>query len=112
MSYLYGVVIAIMSTYGLWVLYLAVMALKRAKDAGVISKMALTLGYPILFVGLLLDMFVNLFVFTIILMELPQELLVTSRLERHGKQGGWRGDFSRWFCEGMLDKFDPTGDHC
>jgi len=98
--------------YLLWVFYLAVMSLKRAKDAGTISKFALVMGYPVLFFGLLIDLFVNVFVFTVLLLELPRELTVTARLKRHGTQGGWRGDFARWFCESLLDTFDPSGDNC
>lgn len=104
--------IAIASTYALWLFYLAVMNLKRAKDTGTIHKAALYLGYPILFIGLALDMFVNLTVATILLLEMPEELTVTSRLTRHKKAGGWRGDGALWFCEHLLDKFDPSGDHC
>lgn len=100
------------STYALWVFYLAVMCLKRAKDAGTISRLALYLAYPVLAIGLLIDLFVNIFVFSLILLELPEELTVTARLKRHGQRGGWRGDFSRWFCESLLDTFDPSGDHC
>lgn len=107
-----SILITLAATYTLWVFYLAVMCLKRAKDAGTISRFALVMGYPVLAVGLLIDLFVNLFVFTILLLELPKELTVTSRLQRHGKQGGWRGDLSRWFCEALLDTFDPSGDHC
>lgn len=109
MSYLLTTLAA---TYALWVFYLAVMCLKRAKDAGTISKFALYLAYPVLVAGLLIDLLVNIFVFTIVLIEIPKELTVTARLKRHGKQGGWRGDFSRLFCESLLDVFDPSGDHC
>lgn len=102
------------SIYVLWLFYLAVMNLKRAKDAGTISKTALYLGYPLLFIGLLLDMLVNTIVMSALLLELPRwnEILVTGRISRHAQQGGWRGDIARWLCESLLDRFDPSGVHC
>lgn len=100
------------SIYILWLFYLAVMNLKRAKDAGKLSRTAYVLGLPILFVGYLLDAAVNLIIFTVILFELPKELLVTARLSRLQHGTGWRATLARWFCVNLLDQFDPTGCHC
>lgn len=41
--------------YALWVFYLAGMSLKRAKDAGLLTRTAKSFGYPVLFAGLALD---------------------------------------------------------
>lgn len=109
---LIGIGYGALSLYLLWFFYLAVMNLKRAKDAGTISKPALYLGYPLLIIGLVIDLLCNIFVMTIILLELPKETLVTARVSRHRKLGGWRGDISRWFCENLLNTFDPSGIHC
>ena len=98
------------ATYLLWVLYLAVMNLKRARDMGLLTKPAHALGIPLLFTGLLLDFLVNVFVMTVILLELPRETLVTTRLKRHNKGTGWRQKVAAWF-EQFLDPFDPDGDH-
>ncbi len=98
------------ATYALWVLYLAVMALKRARDAGQLSKLATAFGLPILYVGLILDALVNIFVMTVLLIELPCEWLVTTRLKRHNRGTGWRQKFAAW-CEQFLDPFDPSGNH-
>ena len=106
-----AILIGIGSTYALWVFYLAVMNLKRAKDAGMLTRTAAVLGYPVLFVGWILDAFVNVFVLTVVMLELPRELLVTTRLKRHNRYGhGWRKSFARWF-EPLLDPYDPSGDH-
>jgi len=96
--------------YILWVFYLAVMNLKRVKDAGLLSKTAMALGYPVLIVGYLLDCFVNVFVMTLLLLELPRETTVTSRLKRHNKGTGWRKAIAAW-AEPLLDPYDPSGDH-
>jgi hypothetical protein len=110
MIYLYSIFIGLGSTYALWIFYLAVMNLKRAKDASLLTKTAMVLGYPVLIVGYLLDFFVNVFVMTPLLLELPQETTVTSRLSRHNKGTGWRKAVAAW-AEPLLDPYDPKGKH-
>ena len=101
----------ILALWLLWVFYLAVMSLKRAKDAGQLSKTALVLGAPVLWIGYLLDAFVNITLMTIVLMEFPKEILVTDRLIRHSKAtSGWRLKVVYWF-QPLLDPFDPSGRH-
>lgn len=97
--------------YALWVFFLAVMSLKRAKDAGLLTTTAKVFGYPVLFTGLLLDFLANIFVLTLLLLELPREGTVTSRLKRHNARGtGWRKAVASW-AEPLLDPYDPSGDH-
>ena len=104
--------ISLSATYALWVFYLAVMALKRASDAGQLSPLAYALGLPVLKVGLVLDVLVNLVVMTVVLLELPREWLVTTRLKRHNKDAdGWRKRLVAVVFEPLLDPFDPSGDH-
>jgi len=98
-------------TYMLWVLYLAVMNLKRVKDIGLLTGKAIVLGTPILIIGLVFDALVNWLVMTVVLLEFPQEPTVTARLKRHNKTStGWRKAVAVWF-EPLLDPFDPSGDH-
>ena len=111
MTALYLILIALGSTYALWIFFIAVMGLKRAKDAGLLSATAKALGYPVLIVGWLLDAFVNVFVMTPLLLELPQELTVTARLSRHNETStGWRKAVAVW-AEPLLDPYDPSGNH-
>jgi hypothetical protein len=99
------------ATYALWVFYLAVMSLKHAKDAGLLTLTAKAFGYPVLIVGWVLDFFVNALVLSVLLAELPRELTVTARLKRHNRYStGWRKAVARW-AEPLLDPFDPSGDH-
>jgi hypothetical protein len=108
---LYTVLIALGLTYGLYVFYAAVMNLQRVRDMGLLTPMAKVLAYPTLVIGLILDLIVNLFVFTVVLLELPQELTVTARLKRHHKEStGWRLAVVK-FLEPILDPLDPSGDH-
>jgi hypothetical protein len=109
--YLYTALTAFGLTYGLYVFYAAVMNLQRVRDAGLLTPMAKVLAYPTLVIGLTLDLIVNLFVFTFVLLELPQELTVTARLKRHHKEStGWRLAVVK-FLEPILDPLDPSGDH-
>lgn len=111
MNILYAVLIGFGLTYALWIFYLAVMNLKRAKKAGLLNKTALVLGMPVLIVGFLLDFLVNTTVMTLVFLEMPDELTVTERLKRHHKEStGWRLRVVLWL-EPILDPYDPEGDH-
>lgn len=102
---------SILSFWVLWILYLAVMNLKRVRDAGALSKSAWVLGMPVLIIGLVLDFFVNATLMSLILLELPREGTVTSRLKRHFKNStGWRLIVAKWF-KSILDPYDPDGEH-
>lgn len=100
-------------TWLLWVFYLAVMNLKRVKDAGRLGRVAIVLGIPVLVVGLVLDVLVNLVVFTVLLLELPRwgEWTVTARLQRHHLGTTWRSRIAQWFETELLGDFDPDGAH-
>lgn len=98
----------------LWVHYLAIMALKRQRDKGKLTKTALAFATPILVVGLVLDVFFNLVFGSILFFpDFPRELLFTDRLQRHLEQSdGRRLKIAKWFCRHFLDPFDPDGKHC
>jgi hypothetical protein len=98
-------------TYLLYVFYSAVMNIKRVRDMGKLTTFGKVLGYPTLAIGLVLDLVVNTLVMTFILLELPRELTVTSRLKRHNREStGWRLAVVKFF-EPVLDPLDPSGDH-
>lgn len=100
-----------LALYLLWPFYLAVMNLKRARDAGTMTKVAYVLGAPIFYVGWALDIAVNWCVMTVILVEFPREMTVTARLKRHKSDEGFRGKVARWFALHLLDAYDPSGKH-
>ena len=95
-----------------WVLYLAIMALYRAHIGKTLTKLGYALGAPLLIVGLALDVFMNVTIFSLAFLEIPREWLVTKRLQRHLKQTGWRFKLAKFICEGLLNFADPTGNHC
>lgn len=96
--------------YALWIFYLAVMSLKRARDAGLLTRTANAFGLPVLVIGLVLDFLANVLVLTVLLFELPRETTVTARLKRHNRGTGWRRAVAAW-AEPLLDPYDPSGDH-
>ena len=103
--------LSLATTYGLYVFYAAVMNIKRVRDAGKLTTLGKVFGYPTLVIGLILDLLVNWFVMTIVLLEVPRELTVTSRLKRHHKEStGYRLAVVKFF-EPVLDPLDPSGDH-
>ena len=99
------------TTYLLYVFYCAVMNIKRVRDMGKLTIVGKVFGYPTLVIGLILDLFVNVFFMTFLLLELPQELTVTSRLKRHNQEStGWRLAVVKFF-EPVLNPLDPSGNH-
>lgn len=101
---------ALLLVYALWGLFLAVMALKHARNAGRLTPWAWRFGLPILMLGYLLDFFVNMVVMTVLLCEIPREWLVTARVKRLLADSGYRGAVARWLDTQLLDPIDPG--HC
>lgn len=100
------------SPYLLWLFFLAVMNLQRARDSGTLSRPAFYLGMPLLYLGLVIDFLVNTFVATIVFLEVPKEVTLTARLSRHISGSGYRKRLAKWVCTNLLDAFDPSGCHC
>jgi hypothetical protein len=95
----------------LWVLYLAVMSLKRVYDSGKMARTTYVLGHIVTQFAYIVDVYCNVFLFTLLMWEIPREGLVTDRLIRHHKTStGWRLKIVLWL-EPLLDPFDPSGDH-
>jgi len=94
-----------------WVLYLAVMNLRRNRDK--LTTAAKIFAYPVAYVGVLVDAIFNVILGTLFFLELPKEWMFTHRLERHIKgSSGYRKRLACWFCVNLLDPFDPDGVHC
>lgn len=108
---------SVATTYLLYVFYAAVMSIKRVRDAGKLTLMGKVLGYPTLFIGLVLDLLVNVFVMTVVMLEIPREMTVTSRLKRHHLESIGDSWLNKWrmsvvkFFEPILDPIDSSGDH-
>lgn len=95
-----------------WVFYLAVMGLKRARDEGTLTRTTYVFGYPVLWLGLVLDVFLNATALSLVFFEPPKEWLMTQRLKRHARYTDRPRSVRivRWFRQ-FLDPFDPKGKH-
>lgn len=122
------VIWSLVSSYTLWGLYIIVMSLRRVKATKGLTLASKILGTPILIAGYLVDAFVNVFVFTVILREKPrvlknadptkiklldQEWLLTPRLCRHirSEKNTWGKRVAMWLGPNLLDDYDHDGKH-
>jgi hypothetical protein len=96
-----------------YTLYVFTMSVYRAKLAGRLCGLSLVLLYPVVVVAAVFDVVCNFTLACIVFWELPKELLVTARLQRHhARADGWRSALAAYVCDMLLDPFDPTGNHC
>lgn len=103
----------LLTLYALWIFYLAVMNLYRANKQQRLTGFVKALGYFTLIVGAALDAFVNICIASIIFLKLPQDVLLTGRLSRYQRgNNGWRKTLAIWICRNLLNRFDPSGNHC
>jgi len=106
-----SVIAGVIAVYALWVFYLAVMNLRRAKEAGKLSKMVLVIALPVLVTAYVIDVLVNVSLATILFVDLPREWTFSHRLERYSTGDDWRAAVALWIAVHMLDPFDPSGSH-
>jgi len=102
----------LLSPWILWVLYAAVMRLKQVRDAGKLTLAMKVFGYPALFVGLAVDFVVNVVFGTLVFLQLPHEMTLSTRLWKlsNGDEG-WRKNWAYWIRSNLLDAVDPEGIH-
>ena len=91
------------------IFYLAVMSLARHEKYNLFQKI---IFYPIVVIGLVVDVLFQISVGTVLFLEEPKDWLFTARLIRHVKKDNWRGKLARFMCKNLLDLFDPSGSHC
>lgn len=87
----------------LWFFYIGVMDLKSARDAGMLTPAAKVLGYPLLFVGLFIDLAVNILICTVLFADWPHEYTVTGRIQRLVAASGWRQRTALWIAVNLLN---------
>lgn len=99
--------------WAFWAMYVIVMGIYRAHLAKRLTAVTLCLSAPFIVAGYFMDVIANLTVASLMFLEPPRELLVTSRLQRYVASGqGWRFTIADWICNHLLDVFDPSGNHC
>jgi hypothetical protein len=104
-------VVAVVSLYALYVYYCAIMNIWRVYKLGKLTILGKIFGIPTLAVGLALDVFVNIFIATVVFLDFPDEWTLSLRLNRYLKnETGYRYAIARWI-EPVLDPLDPSGNH-
>lgn len=105
--------LALLSPWLLWIMYVAVMRLKQVREAEQLTWAMKAFGYPLLVVGLVADLFVNVVLGSLVLLEVPREWTLSSRLWRWSNDdaGGWRQKVALAVRKGLLDAIDPSGVH-
>ena len=102
--------------YLTWLFFLAIMALKSARDNHKLTRASTVLAYPLLVVGWCLDFSLNMAA-TPVFLDFPQEWLLTIRCDRYlsivNPTGldKYRQRFARLLCQNLLDPFQ-SGGHC
>jgi hypothetical protein len=102
----------LLALYVLWVAYVAVMHLDKINHEQGLNLPSKVLGYPLLVAAFVLDIALNWIVFTVLFLELPQELTVSHRLKRWNRtQTGYRKWLIVHIFEPLLDPYDKRGNH-
>ena len=92
-----------------WLFYIAIMHLRMVRHS--LHPFAKVNAYILLFVGLILDVLLNVIVATVLFKELPKEWLLTDRLKRLKREGNmYQKAVAYWVCEHLLNQFDAG--HC
>jgi hypothetical protein len=105
-----AVAFGVLLTWVTWLLYVAVMHLRSRYDD--MPRASRVLAYPVLVVGVLCDVALNVAVGTLLFLDMPREFLLTARLKRYqSAPGTWRAKAARWVCKNLLNPFDDGG-HC
>jgi hypothetical protein len=104
---------AVVLTWLLWLFYLATMSLWRVELSGKQTDVAQRFAAPLLAIGKVLGLSVNTLVMTVVLLELPREMAVSTRLARHlhKPDADYRTRVAEWFAWHLLDAYDPRGYH-
>ena len=99
----------ILYAYGLWLLFLAVMALNWRWHALPTTVRAIAL--PAVLVSVALDILFNATLGTVLFLELPRQWTFSQRVGSYKKRIDWRAPLACWICANLLDPFD-SGNHC
>jgi len=107
--------------YSTWVHFAAIMRMRALREAGDIDKdrdrMLWATGAAMTFIGLTLDVLLNIIFGTVVMWELPREWLTTSRLIRWNKSRStswWTRNVRKPMValgKTLLDKVDTDGLH-
>jgi len=93
-----------------YISYVYIMRLRQKRDEGRLPSVMAIMIYPVVILGVIYDVLFNIFVGSVMFIELPQEWLFTARLKRIKKEDSWKAPIAKWFCTHLLNPHDPG--HC
>ena len=96
-------------TYVFWLMFIVTMAGMNAWKT--LTPVRRVLIAPAALTALCMDVFFNIFIASILLLDPPREWTFTVRLDRYECDNNWRGRLARWICSNLLDPFQ-VGGHC
>jgi hypothetical protein len=109
---------------GTWVLFTAIMNMRRAQLAGKLHPKVWWMAGELIGLGVIGDFLLQHTLATVIFLDLPRrhglkgkyEWFLTDRLQRYiamgPAAGGWRYRYAANVCHGWLDPYDPQRTHC
>ena len=100
----------ILYAYGLWLLFLAVMALRWRWRA--LPMTVRILAAPAVLVSVLLDFLFNVTLGTLLFLDLPRQWTFSQRVGSYKRRFDWRAPLAAWICSNLLDPFEVDGAHC
>lgn len=106
-------ILFILSSVGLWALFLMYCALHASIKSGKFYKTpwpVRSLSYVLLVFMVGADAIFNVTIGSALFLELPKSWMFTTRCSSHLDDVNWRGDLARWVCNGWLNPFEEG--HC
>jgi hypothetical protein len=111
--FFWTVAFALGTLWALWILYIAMMNVKRVTATKPLVWQTKILVYPTMVVFEVIEFIANVIVLTVLFFDWPKEIRVSNRLRRYHRRParyGWRLHVVK-FIKPMLDPFDPAGPH-
>lgn len=96
-------------TYVFWLIFICAISTKNIWPT--LSNLTRALLLPVGLLGVLMDVFFNIFIATPLLLDWPREWLFTQRMDNYEFTTGWRKTFALWLCRTFLNPFQ-VGGHC
>ena len=110
---IYFAALLIMLPPALWVFYLAVMSLMIARNEKRLTSDGLKFGKWVLAIGYVIDLLCNVLTVTLLVLALPRELTVTSRIQKLVDQpnNSYQKRLALWVAAHLLNPFSGAKPH-
>lgn len=102
----------ILYAYVLWLLFLAVMALRWKWN--MLPLPVKVLASPAVLLAVTLDVLFNYTIACVLFLKLPAkgEWTFSQRIGNYKRRFDWRAPIAHWICANLLDPFEADGAHC